>query len=450
MSLHDVARRAIQYLEEAKERRVAPDAAAVAELESLAGAMPQQGASVDEVARLLDEVVSKATVVNSAGRYFGFVQGGTLPAALAASWLTSAWDQNCALRAMSPAGAKLDEIATRWAIEALGLPFDCGAGIVTGCTMASFSAIAAARHALLARAGWDVERDGMFGAPEVRVVVGGEVHVSMLKALTLAGFGSARLTRVPVDGQGRMRTDQVPALDPMTVLCLQAGNVNTGAFDPAAEICPRARQAGAWVHVDGAFGLWAAASPRHRHLTRGFEVADSWATDAHKWPNVGYDCGLVIVREPEHLRRAMTYSAAYLPDSGAREPMHYTPEMSRRARGIELWAALRALGRDGLAELIDRTCDHAARFAEGLRAAGHRILNEVEINQVLVSFGSAERTLAVVAKVQAAGVCWCGSTIWQGQTAMRISVSSWATTAEDVELSLQSILQAARESVPLR
>ncbi len=446
MSLYEVARRAAGYLEGAKDRRVAPDAAAVAALETLAGELPQQGAPVDEVVRLLDEIVAKATVVNAAGRYFGFVNGGTLPAALAASWLTSAWDQNCALSVMSPAGAELEEIATRWVVEAIGLPSECGAGVVTGCTMASFSTVVAARHALLARAGWDVERDGMFGAPEIRVVVGDEVHVSMLKALTLAGFGTAKMIRVPVDEQGRMRADQVPSLDRMTVLCLQAGNVNTGAFDPAEELCVRAREAGAWVHVDGAFGLWAAASPRYRDLTRGFDLADSWATDAHKWPNVGYDCGLAILREPSYLRKAMTCSAAYLPDSGARQPMHYTPEMSRRARGIELCAALRSLGRDGLAALIDRTCAHAARFAEGLQAAGFRVLNEVAINQVLVSFGAAERTLSVVARVQAAGICWCGSTVWQGHTAMRISVSSWATTAEDVELSLRSILTAAAES----
>jgi glutamate/tyrosine decarboxylase-like PLP-dependent enzyme len=248
---------------------------------------------------------------------------------------------------------------------------------------------------------------------------------------------------VPVDGQGRIRPDALPPLDSNTLICIQAGNVNTGAFDPAVEICARARQANAWVHVDGAFGLWAAASPRYRHLTEGFERADSWATDAHKWPNVGYDCGIVMVREARHLRAAMSVSAAYLANAGNAEPNHFTPEMSRRARGIELWAALRSLGRDGLADLVDRTCAHARRFAEGLRQAGYEILNDVCINQVLVSFGTPQRTQAVIRKIQEDGVCWCGGTEWQGKTAMRISVSSWATTADDVERSLAAILRAA-------
>jgi glutamate/tyrosine decarboxylase-like PLP-dependent enzyme len=331
----------------------------------------------------------------------------------------------------------------RWVADALGLPLSAGGGLVTGATMANFSALCAARHALLERAGWDAERYGLFGAPAVHVIVGEEVHVSVLKALGLAGFGRERLRRVPVDAQGRIRADAMPPLDSNTLVCIQAGNVNTGAFDPAREICARARQANAWVHVDGAFGLWAAASPRYRHLTEGFERADSWATDAHKWPNVGYDCGIALVREPRHLRAAMTVSAAYLAGAAAAEPHHFTPEMSRRARGIELWAALRSLGRDGLADLIDRTCAFARRFADGLRDAGHEILNDVVINQVMVSFGSPDRTREVIRRVQEDGVCWAGATEWQGRTAMRISVSSWATTAGDVERSLAAILRAA-------
>jgi glutamate/tyrosine decarboxylase-like PLP-dependent enzyme len=344
---------------------------------------------------------------------------------------------------MSPAAAKLEEIALGWVLEVLGLPVTWGGGLVTGATLANFCGLAAARHALLERAGWDVERDGLFGAPPIQVVVGEEVHASIRKALALAGFGRERVFRLPVDGQGRMRADALPALDSRTLVCIQAGNVNTGAFDPAAEICVRARDAGAWVHADGAFGIWAACSPRYHHLTKGFDQSDSLATDAHKWPNAGYDCGIVLVREPRHLRAAMSVSAAYYHPGQGREPLHYTPEMSRRARGVELWGALRALGRNGLAELVERTCRHAQRFADGLRAAGYTVLNDVVINQVLVSFGDAERTLQVVRRLQEEGICWCGSTEWQGHTAMRISVSSWATTGRDVELSLEAMIRTA-------
>jgi glutamate/tyrosine decarboxylase-like PLP-dependent enzyme len=277
----------------------------------------------------------------------------------------------------------------------------------------------------------------------LNVVVGDEVHVSLLKALGLLGLGRNRLQRVPVDGQGRIRAGALPELDNRTIVCIQAGNVNTGAFDPAAEICRRAGDAGAWVHVDGAFGLWAAASPQYRHLTDGFNLADSWATDAHKWPNVGYDCGVAIVRDSRALRSAMAMSSAYFTPGEFREPSQFSPEMSRRARGIELWAVLRSLGRRGLAALIERTCDHAKAFARGLRENGYEILNDVAINQVLVSFGPPALTKAVIRKVQEDGTCWCGETEWQGHTAMRISVSSWATTSDDVEISLAAMVRAA-------
>ena len=312
--------------------------------------------------------------------------------------------------------------------------------------MANFTGLAAARHALLERAGWDVENDGLFGAPPLTVVVGEEVHVSLLKALGLLGLGRRRVVRVPVDGQGRMRADALPPLHARTIVCMQAGNVNTGAFDPAAEICRAAGDAGAWVHVDGAFGLFAAMSPRYRYLTAGFAGADSWAADAHKWPNAGYDCGLAFVRDAGALRATMAMTAAYLPEGALREPCHYTPEMSRRARGVELWAVMRGMGRRGMAELIERTCAHARRFAEGLREAGFEVLNDVVINQVLVSFGTPERTMDVLARLQEEGVCWCGETKWQGRVAMRISVSSWATSAEDVETSLAAMIRAANSA----
>jgi glutamate/tyrosine decarboxylase-like PLP-dependent enzyme len=347
---------------------------------------------------------------------------------------------------MSPVAAELEDVVLRWVCEALGLPQNCEGGVVTCATTANFAALAAARHALLARVGWNVVDDGMFGAPPIEVVVGDEVHASILKALCLAGFGKKRVTRVEVDGQGRMRADKLPRLNERTILCIQAGNVNSGAFDPAAEICARAHKQGAWVHVDGAFGLWAAVSPKYRHLTEGFEHADSWATDAHKWPNVNYDSGIVLVKDGTALRSAMTITAAYLEGGARREPMHHTPESSRRARGVELWAALKSMGREGLCSLIERTCAYAQRFAEGFRDAGFEVLNDVVINQVLVSFGSSEATQKVIRAVQEDGTCWCGGTVWQGKSAMRISVSSWATTEADVELSLAVILRLARES----
>jgi glutamate/tyrosine decarboxylase-like PLP-dependent enzyme len=331
----------------------------------------------------------------------------------------------------------------RWMSEIFQLPANSAGGFVTCATTANFSALAAARHALLARAHWDVEAKGLFGAPPLTVVVGEEVHASILKALSMVGFGRERVVQVPVDAQGRMRVDAFPEVDERTIVCLQAGNVNTGAFDPIAEICARARSQGAWVHVDGAFGMWAAAAPARAYLANGVEQADSWATDAHKWLNVPYDSGLVFCRDAAALRAAMAVGGAYLAQDEDRVPYQYTPDFSRRARGVEVWAALRQLGRSGLADLIERTCRHAARFAQGLSAAGYRVLNDVVLNQVLVSFGSAQRTRDVIARIQQDGTCWCGGTLWQGHTAMRISVSSWATTEADVERSLTAIVRAA-------
>jgi glutamate/tyrosine decarboxylase-like PLP-dependent enzyme len=433
----------MDYLESVDARPMAPTPQAVAALSNLRGPLPPGPTSPETVLHLLHDYGSPATVANGGGRYFGFVNGGCVPAAMAAAWLVSAWDQNAAFEVQSPVAIALEETALEWVREMLGLPEGTGGAVVTGATMANFSALAAARHALLSRAGWDVDADGLFGAPPITVVVGDEVHSSLIKALGLLGLGRKRVVRVPVDAQGRMRADALPHLDAMTILCLQAGNVNTGAFDPAAAICPAARAAGAWVHVDGAFGLWAAASPEYHRWTKGFEQADSWATDAHKWPNIGYDCGIALVRDPQHLRAAMSIQAAYLVQAGNREPSHFSPELSRRARGVELWAGLRSLGRSGMAAIVERTSSHARRFAAGLKAAGYEVLNEVIINQVLVSFGSAEKTLQVIARLQAEGTCWCGSTVWQGHTAMRISISSWATTKEDVDRSLAAMLTAA-------
>ncbi len=393
---------------------------------------------------MLDEIGSPATVATAGRRFYGFVIGGSLPATLAANWLAGAWDQNAGLYVASPVATALEEIALRWLVDVLQLPRGTGAAFVTGTTMANMTALAAARHIVLQRVGWDVEANGLFGAPPVTVVVGAEAHPSLFRALGLLGLGRQRVVTVPVDSQGRMRADAFPELSGPAIVCIQAGNVNTGAFDPAKEIIAKAHVAKAWVHVDGAFGLWASVAPQRAHLVQGIADADSWATDAHKWLNVPYDSGLAFIRDPENLRAAMALSAAYLPQGDRREPSQYTPELSRRARGIEIWAALRSLGRSGLAEMIERNCRLATRFAEGLKAAGYEILNEVVLNQVLVAFGDAEKTRRVIAGIQAEGTSWAGETTWQGRVAMRISVSSWATTEADVEKSLSAMIRVAK------
>ncbi|HMG86570.1 MAG TPA: aminotransferase class V-fold PLP-dependent enzyme [Terracidiphilus sp.] len=443
--LDETADRAARYLSSLPERSVVPSPVSVAALNKLGGPLPEASTNPVQVLALLDDIGSPATVATAGPRYFGFVIGGTLPAALAANWLAGAWDQNGAMQVMSPVAARLEEIVLKWTIDLLDLPPGSGAGFVTGTTMANFTSLAAARTALLKRAGWNAEEDGLFGAPTIDVVVGAEVHVSLLKALSLLGFGRSRVTRVPVDNQGRMRFDALPPLNDRTLLCIQAGNVNTGAFDPAEQICGRAREANAWIHVDGAFGLWAGLSPRYAPLLTGFNAADSWAIDCHKWLNVPYDSGLAVVREPKHLQTAMSITAAYLASSNMREPWHYVPESSRRARGIELWAAMRSLGRTGLCELIERNCRQARLFAQLLADAGFSILNDVSLNQVLVSFGTPDQTREIIAAIQSDGTCWCGGTEWQGNTAMRISVSSWATTDMDVERSAAAIISVARK-----
>lgn len=445
--MEDLLRRAgdaaTRYLEGLNERRVAPCPEAVARLAELDGPLPDEPVPAEAVFDLLDRVGSPATMATAGGRFFGFVIGGCLPAALAANWLAGAWDQNAGLHVATPVAAALEEISLRWLLDVLRLPPESGGAFVTGATMANFTALAAARHAVLERAGWDVESDGLIGAPPVTVVVSEEAHPSVTKALGLLGLGRRTAVTVPADAQGRIRMDSFPTLRGPAIVCLQAGNVNTGSVDPLAEACAAAHDAGAWVHVDGAFGLWAAAAPERAHLVAGAAEADSWATDAHKLLNVPYDSGLAFVRDAKHLNRAMSLSAAYLPQGSRREPSQYVPELSRRARGVEIWAALRSLGRSGLADLIERTCRHARRFADALSEAGFEILNDVVLNQVLVSFGDAETTRRVIDRIQQDGVCWCGETVWHARVAMRISVSSWATTDSDVERSLTSMLSAA-------
>ncbi len=443
--LEDAAQRAIRYLESLGTRPVAPAAEAVSRLAALAGPLPATPVDDASVLARLDELVGPATMAMAGPRFFGFVIGGALPATVAANWLATAWDQNAALSTATPGVSHVEALALAWLKELFGLPVSTQGAFVTGATMANFTALAAARHRVLEQAGWPVEAEGLFGAPPITVIVGEEVHPTLVKSLGLLGLGRKRVLRVPVDGQGRMRPDRLPKIAGPTILCLQAGNLNTGAFDPLAELCGVAHASGAWCHVDGAFGLWARASAGLAPLAAGIELADSWATDAHKWLNVPYDCGIALVRDPGSLPAAMSIAAEYLPaGDGARNPADYTPELSRRARGVEVWAALASLGRSGVAEMLDRNCRGARRFAAGLAAGGHEVLNEVVLNQVLVSFGEPAVTERVIEAVQADGTCWCGRTAWQGRTAMRISVCSWATGDDDVEASLAAILSVAQ------
>ena len=441
--LEDAARRAAEYLASLPSRHVAPRPEAVRALSALDVALQEESLDPRSVLAELDEIVTPATMAMAGPRFFGFVIGGSLPAALAANWLAGAWDQNAGMYSVTPGVAHLEQVVLRWLNALFGLPEGTTGAFVTGATMANFTALAAARHAVLKRAGWDVEADGLFGAPPVTVIVGDEVHISVLKALGMLGLGRNRVVRVPVDEQGRMKAGELPPIDGPTIVCVQAGNVNSGAFDPIAQVCEQAHDAGAWVHVDSAFGLWAKASPRYAPLVAGVELADSWSTDAHKWLNVPYDSGIALVRDPEALAAAMAVRAAYIPDAQAeRNPFDYTPEFSRRARGVEVWAALRSLGRSGVAALVERDCAAAQRFAQLLAAAGCEILNDVVLNQVLVSFGRAQETERVIAAVQAEGTCWVGGTVWQERTAMRISVCSWATTEADVDASVAAMLRA--------
>lgn len=444
--LDDAARRAAHYLETRDARPVYPSADDVARLRAwLTRPLADAGRPAAELLADVDRLGSPATVASTGGRYFGLVIGGTLPAALATGWLALAWDQNAGLAMCSPAGAAFEEAALRDLLGVLRLPADCEAAFVSGAAQANFTALAAARHALLERRGWDVEARGLFGAPEIPVYASADIHPTVRKALGLLGMGRERMRELPVDEQGRIRADALDAVaQAPAIVCAQAGNVNSGACDPFGALADAVARGGGWLHVDGAFGLWATAAPARRPLVAGVERAQSWATDAHKWLNTPYDCGLAFVRDGASLRAACALDAAYVQRGEIRDPAATTPGMSRRARGIEVWAALRSLGRAGVAELVEGCCRRAARFAEGLRAAGYEILNDVVLNQVLVSFGPGEATQRAIAAIQADGSCWCGGTRWRGRPAMRISVSCWATDDDDVERSLEAMIRCAR------
>jgi glutamate/tyrosine decarboxylase-like PLP-dependent enzyme len=419
----------------------------------------------DEPAAVIDELVANAEggLIRSAGpQFYGFVIGGSLPAALAADWLTSAWDQNAGLYVIGPAAAVAEEAAGAWLADLFGLPDDVSVGFTTGATMASFTGLAAGRHALLERQGWDVERRGLFGAPEIPVIVSDESHVTIFAALQMLGMGRERVTRIPTDDQGRMRPDALADalrdLDRPALVTAQAGNVNTGGFDPLPPILDAVRANGGWLHVDGAFGLWAAADPARRHLVEGVGEADSWTTDAHKWLNVPYDSGLSFVRDASAHHAAMTLGAAYYVETAGveRDNYNWVPESSRRARGFAVWAALRSLGRDGVAELIGRNSDAARRFAAALEGGnGIRILNDVVLNQVLVRFDDPSgdpakgdaRTMAIVQAVQDDGRIWLGGTTWHGMRAMRISVSNWMTTDGHADIGA-GVIRRLAEAIP--
>jgi glutamate/tyrosine decarboxylase-like PLP-dependent enzyme len=452
------------YLDSLSDRPVGPAADLPALREAMGGPLPEAGEDPAVVIERLAEAADPGLVASAGPRYFGFVVGATHSAALAADWLTSAWDQNAGLYALSPAAAVAEEVAGNWLVDLFGLPPGTSCGFTTGATMANFTALAAARHAVLRSAGWDVEESGLFGAPPINVVVGDEAHVTIFASLQMLGLGRGRVRRVAADEQGRMRPEALretlAGLEGPTIVCAQAGNVNTGAFDPLPEIASTVKDRSAWLHVDGAFGLWAAASAERHRLLAGLDRADSWTTDAHKWLNVPYDSGLVFVRDAAAHRTAMTLGAAYYVETAGaeRDSYNWVAESSRRARGFAIYAVLRALGRTGVAGLIDRCCELARRMADRLATgSGVEILNDVVLNQVLVRFRPAGApddpsaadalTRDVVARVQADGTCWLGGTTWHGVAAMRVSVSSWRTTEADIDRSAVAILRCADAAV---
>jgi glutamate/tyrosine decarboxylase-like PLP-dependent enzyme len=446
--LHHVADHAADWLEELPERPVRPERAAGEQ--DIVETLQDSPLPVDQVVDDLVRDVDPGLIAMSSPRFYGFVIGGAHPAGIAADWLTSVWDQAAGLASPTPAASEMEDIAGRWLAELLGLPSGVSFALTTGCQMAHVTALAAARNRVLQTAGHDVERDGLVGAPAIRVLAGVERHVTVDRALRMLGIGTGAVEEVAVDERGAMRADALVAAlasgerGRPTIVVAQVGNVNTGAIDDVASVCAAAREAGAWIHVDGAFGLWAAASPAHRHLVRGVERADSWATDAHKWLNVPYDCGVAFVRDRDAHRAAMASTAAYLVQdaAGPREPMDWTPEFSRRARGLTVYATLRALGRDGVAELVERLCACADRFAERLPKAGFDVLAH-GLNQVLVAYGDDATTDAVLAAVQAEGTCWPSATTWRGRRCIRISVCNWQTTFADVDRSVDVMAAAA-------
>ena len=437
---------ALSYLDGIADRNAFPSTEDLSALQAFDEPLPFDGSDASYVIDLLNHIGSPATTAQIGGRYYGFVNGGLLPVAHAAEWLVDTWNANSALYAMSPVSAILEQLCEQWITEMFGLPDGTALGLATGSSNAQICALAAARNELFNRAGYDVKRKGLRNAPPIRVIIGDGAHSCVSSALAVLGIGSDEIETVPVDCMGRMIPSAVPELDDRTLLILQAGNVNGGAFDPFDKLCEKANAAGAWVHIDGAFGLWAACSDKHRHLTEGFEKADSWNCDAHKTLNAGYDCGLVLCRHRKALTDALQASGAYLAYSENRDNMLYTTEMSRRARGVILWAVLKHLGRNGVASLIDHLCDSATYFAEELTNAGISLVNPPCFNQFMVKGQDDEDTLRMLRHIQESGVCWCGGSQWEGHPVIRVSVSSHATTKKDIDRSVQAFILAAKEA----
>jgi aromatic-L-amino-acid decarboxylase len=444
--LTDADARAAAYLRSIETRRVFPDARAIEGLAAFDEPLPPHGLPGGQTLELLDAAGSPGTVTSNGPNYFGFVIGAALPAAAAAERLMLAWDQCASSFDNSPAAATIERVAARWLLEILDLPKESAVGFGTSATACGLACLAAARRTLLARSGWDFDADGLVGAPEIRVVVSEAAHVTVKKALRVLGFGMIRLMLASVDAHGRIDPDKLPPLDARTILCLQAGEVNTGEFDPFDILIPRARAAGAWVHVDGAFGLWARASAQARFLTEGIDAADSWTTDGHKWLNTPYDGAMAICRDADALAGAMNSDAVYATASKDAQK-NLTLEFSRRARGVPVWAALRTLGRDGVAAMVDRHRAQAARLAEGLRLAGFDVVNRVVLNQVLVRGRDDDETTAIRARVAAGGEAWFGGTMWDGRPAFRLSVSSWRTTDQDVDRLLALLINARAQGL---
>jgi glutamate/tyrosine decarboxylase-like PLP-dependent enzyme len=436
---------AYNYMDNIPNRNVYPTEKAINELSIFDEPLPEHPSSADEVLLLLNEYGSPATVAQTGGKYFGFVCGGAVPVSLAAKWLADVWDQNAAVYVMSPIASKLEKICEEWLKDFFNLPKETVAGYVGGSSIATFCGLAAARYHILQKHGWDVNQKGLFDAPKIRVVLSNQAHGTVFKALSLVGVGREQMEIVPSDSQGRIDIKQLPELDSSTILILQAGNVNSGAFDDFSALCETANRVGAWVHIDGAFGLWAAASKKRAYLTKDIEKADSWSVDGHKTLNTPYDSGVIMCRHRDALVSAMHQSGSYLEPSGQRDGMVFTPDMSRRARSVELWATLKYLGRSGVEALVDGMCERASFFASELSKSGFRVLNDVVFNQVLVACDTPEETLSTLRNIQSSGITWCNGSSWMGEPVIRVSVSSWGTTFEDIKVSVNAFIDA-RES----
>jgi glutamate/tyrosine decarboxylase-like PLP-dependent enzyme len=431
-----------QYLAKMNQEKIQVGDEARSNLTGLDFDLQSQSVNPEKVIDHLNHLMAPATMKMTSSKFFGFVIGGSYPVSIASNWLTTAWDQNTGLEWTTPATAAVESVSSKWLLKLLELPKDSATAFVTGATVANFTALAAARNYVFKNANWDVEANGLIGAPELHIIISEESHPTVYKSLAMLGLGRNRVTKVATDDQGRIDINAFPEIKNNTIIITQAGNINSGACDPISEICDLAKAKNAWVHVDGAFGLWAKVSAKHKYLLEGVEKADSWATDAHKWLNVPYDSGLAFVKHEHALKAAMSITASYLPTENAgRNPSDYTPELSRRARGVDIYAVLHHLGTSGVEELIDRNCACAKQFAQGFEEAGYNVMNDVVLNQVVVDFGSEELNLAILDTVQKEGTCWVGQTIWKGITAMGISVCNWQTNSKDVDESVSIILK---------